>query len=95
MNAETLAWLADERRYADRKLAEMQMALPSIVNDPGYWFDDIDRYLHRAELLGLESPLGRQALGKAIVVALRTLEEATAVLGPLPPGGLPSGHRAG
>lgn len=58
----------------------------------GYWDDFIKQYLHRASLFGLETPQGRQALGKAIVTAHACLETAIEAFGPMPTPGVPSGE---
>jgi hypothetical protein len=58
----------------------------------GPWIDFIGNYLRRAELLGLDTMKGRQALGKYIVTMMHCLETAIEVYGPMPRAGYPSGE---
>ena len=94
-------WLAKERReYADSKYDEqdenhrrlmLDMQNLGITEYSEHW-GFITNYLKRAQLLGLDNPLGRQALGKTIVTLMHTLERAIEVFGPLPEAGYPSGE---
>jgi hypothetical protein len=93
---EVAAWLEGERAYAEGKWA------------PGYVDDSITaeeyegwvmQYLHRAIVLGVENPLGKQALAKALRTCLAFTESVVRRFGPLPDPGVPSGeictfHRA-
>lgn len=54
--------------------------------------DFVRMYLHRAQQLGIETPNGRQALGKAIVTATQALSAAVQYHGPMPAPAHPSGE---
>lgn len=90
------SWVREElAAYADQKWNDRD------ANDgrwsegfmPGaFWRDFIDQYLHRAAVLGIDNPGGRQALLKALV----TVHEATVSMlmefGSAPAPGYPSGE---
>jgi len=90
-------WLADERRqYADAKYNDKEdidrhMAEDGFQDD-GWYMGFIGNYLRRAQLLGADTPAGRQAMGKLVVTCLEALESSTRVYGPMPQGGVPSGE---
>lgn len=92
------AWVLDERtRYADVKYAEdgdNRAALIKAMEDGDWerWTNFLGNYIKRAELFGLDTLSGRQALGKAIVTGLHFLETAVQVHGPMPRPGKPSGE---
>lgn len=93
-HSEVLAWLKGELYYADQKRAsraddDADMARRQLKSVFG---NDFSMYLGRAQVLGLETPNGRQALGKAVAVSIAALESATRVFGSLPPAGMPSGE---
>lgn len=54
--------------------------------------DFVRMYLHRAQQLGIETPNGRQVLGKAIVTAQQALCAAVQYHGPMPAPARPSGE---
>lgn len=92
------SWLAAERSYGNAKWGEgdnRATAVAHMAGDPTgeWWRDYVAAYLHRAGVLGLDTPLGRQAWGKAIVTAIHALETALEVHGgELPEPGHPSGE---
>lgn len=59
------------------------------------WEELVTKYLHRAKVLGLDNPLGRQAVGKAATTAVAYLETCFRVYGSVPVPGFPSGHIRG
>lgn len=87
----------EQARYADTKWKERDKDATRLMTEglrPGTWWRDfIDQYIHRAAILGVNTPLGQQALMKALVTlhaACTAMVVATdGVL--LPPAGLPSG----
>lgn len=90
-------WIATERReYSDEKYAEETEARHKLILETqnfgldGEWMVFIGGYLKRAELLGLDTSAGRQALGKAIVTCLHALETAVQYVGPMPQPGVSS-----
>lgn len=55
------------------------------------WRGQVDMYLHRATVLGIDNPLGRQAVGKAAATAVAYLENMLRRYQELPAPGFPSG----
>lgn len=98
-----LDWIIQERLvYADRKYGRgaKQVTLMREMEEVGLgsmWMTFITNYLRRAELLQIQTPGGRQALGKLIVTLMDCLEMAIDVHGSMPDPGYPSGeiHIAG
>lgn len=92
-----LRWISEERaRYADAtkyatNTVGRDLTVDSVRSDGVAIFDFIYNYVKRAQLLGLTSEPGRQALGKAIVTCLHTLETAVEEHGQMPEPGHPSG----
>lgn len=89
-------WLSQERfLYADEKWAEAEAAAAHLASvrceGPTTWHDWAGNYLLRAAMFSLDSPQGRQALGKAIVTLTHVLETAIEEYGPMPKPGVPSG----
>ena len=62
---------------------------------PEEWDRRIDMYLHRGRLLGLDNPLGRQAIAKAAATAVGYLESVFRVHNSIPAPGFPSGEVKG
>ena len=52
----------------------------------------VGSYMHRAVVLGLDTPSGRQALAKALKTLQGFTESAVRRYGPLPDPGVPSGE---
>lgn len=88
-----LRWVTEERAgHAGAKWpAEHQDAITRGENDIP-WRRWLLQYLDRALLLGLDTPNGKQALGKFVVTAVAMLESVERVHGPLPAPGHPSGE---
>lgn len=94
---ELLAWIAAERAlYADIKFSDENRAfLVDAMRQEKLgpiWMGFIGNYLKRAELFGLDTLQGRQALGKTIVTLLHCLETAIDEFGPMPTPGVSSGE---
>lgn len=94
-----IKWLKGERDYTIGKfglesddLHVQQFNSKEIEYVPEWWDQQFKNYLHRAKLLGLENPNGRQALAKFVATAVGMLEAAVRVYGPLPEPGVPSGY---
>jgi len=92
-------WVAQERaEYADVKFAadgDNRAELVAAMRSEGLaptWIGFILNYLKRAELFGLDTLQGRQALGKALVTVTHCLETAVEIHGPMPRPGVPSGE---
>lgn len=94
--ADVLAWLISERSYtitkfgtdADRRHTTEWME----KSGDGWWDQQLDNYLHRAFVLGLDTLVGRQALAKFVSTAAGMLAAAVQVYGPIPEAGVPSGE---
>lgn len=94
------SWLAaEEVGHQDLKFTEATKTAGPLSDDNWThdplmtkWSDKIGMYLHRADILGLDNPLGRQAAAKAVATAHGMLESIVRVHGDLPPGGVPSGE---
>lgn len=81
-------WLDNERAYAEGK---WPLEIVDEMDQDSYtvW---VNQYLHRAKVLGWDTPNGRQALCKALRTLLAMTESNVRRFGALPPGGVPSGQ---
>lgn len=61
---------------------------------PEAWEEIIGMYLHRARILGLDNPLGRQSIAKAAATVCGYAESVVRVYGDLPEPGVSSGENA-
>lgn len=93
-------WLGAERsQYADIKFGEDTRIRSDMIESmrehgvgiPGQWDVFITNQLRRTQLLGVENAVGRQALGKLVVMLTHALETAVEIHGPMPTPGVPSG----
>ncbi len=82
-------WLDKERGYAEGKWPTG--TVDDTITDLRY-VEWVEQYLSRSLVLGLETPLGRQALGKALRTLLAFTESTVRTRGPLPMGGVASGE---
>lgn len=97
---EVVQWVEDERvAYASEKYAEATSQRQSLIADlaerphlDGEWDLFMGNYWRRAQLLGLDSLPGRQAMGKTIVTLIDCLRTAVEMYGPMPAPGVPSGQ---
>lgn len=90
-------WLqAEQKLYAEGKWSEPDAAVAhraALLGDgPTTWDGWAGNYLRRAALFGIDTPMGRQALGKTIVTLIHFLETAIDEYGPMPAPGVPSGE---
>lgn len=90
-------WIEGERAgHADVKYGPDQNLPARLTNvAEGNW-DELRNfvlnYMKRVELFGLDTPQGRQALGKAAVTLIAYAEYAVAIHGPMPTPGVTSGE---
>lgn len=90
-------WIEQERmNYADVKYADREGNRTALIEamhakDWERWTNFLGNYLKRAELFGLDTLEGRQAMGKAAVTALHILETAVSLFGDMPKPGVASG----
>lgn len=95
-----LKWLSDERSYQVGKFGiesddEHVETFNLLGDDPrpdNWWDDQLQNYYHRAKILSLQTPNGRQALAKFVATAVGMLEACVRVYGPLPEPGVTSGE---
>lgn len=62
------------------------------VGPESFWRDQVMQYVHRAHVLGLDTPRGRQVLAKGFAAYLGMCESMTRVYGEPPQAGVPSGE---
>jgi hypothetical protein len=87
-------WLAGERAYQVWKFGtelDDEHTLEGLA-DTGWWWRQLSSYFHRARVLGLDNPTGRQALAKFVATGCGLVESVIRVYGPLPRPGVPSGE---
>jgi hypothetical protein len=91
-------WARIERRdYADKKFEQLRAKEIHIIDtDPHlesspHIFHGIGDYMKRAEMFGLDTYQGRQALGKALITIESLLCDAIVAHGPMPRPGFTSG----
>ena len=82
-------WLDAERAYAEAKWPTDHV---DVEIDPERYKEWVDQYMHRALVLGVDSPLGRQALAKSLRTLTAFTESMVRRFGPLPAAGVPSGE---
>lgn len=92
------AWLAAERAYQEQRPAAIieQAENDALMRTQGcgpdsFWWNEVHHYLYRANRLGLNTPLGKQAAAKAAFAAQQLLGSVIRVFGPLPAPGVISG----
>ena len=89
-------WLRDEWKYQSASPKASPEAMETATATFGYpddeWKRILDMYYGRAVTLGLDTQVGRQALGKYVATATAMLANVVDVHGSLPPGGEPSGE---
>lgn len=91
-----LAWLKAEWAYADAKFGDQRPGHDGHmwedgVGEGGWWFAQVFQYVRRAEVLGLDSLQGRQAIAKCWAAMGGMVESVIRTHGDLPPGGRTSG----
>lgn len=91
---EVYDWISDEHEYARAKWP-IETHNERVKDLDGPWRTDVGMYLHRAKILGLDNPLGRQAMGKALMTLHHYTEAMVREFGPMPPAGVPSGEMNG
>lgn len=90
---DAITWLKIEQElYQGEKFEELDKDHPVDMN---WWQDRIFMYLKRAQVLGLDNPLGRQAVAKAAATAVGMLENLLRTYGWVPQPGYPSGELRG
>lgn len=95
--SEVFDWLGRERQYQVAKFGTQldDENTRAGLDEEGWWWRQLSTYYHRAGVLTLDNPLGRQALAKFAATACGLLESVARVHGPLPDPGVPSGEVEG
>jgi hypothetical protein len=90
------AWLAEETKYADEKYGTREeediWMGDEGMSDDGLWFNELANRLQRVQVLGVNTPLGRQAMGKFAKTAISAFESMIRTWG-VPIAGKPSGEQ--
>lgn len=84
--------MIERRVYADPKWDEKHLELHKQKVRDGEWYNHVYSYLERAKNMGLDTPQGRQALGKVLTSGAHILETAVEELGDMPKPGYTSGE---
>lgn len=87
-----LDWVDAEHKVYQAHKFEQEADDAKSANE---WALRIEMYLKRAETLGLDNPLGQQAVGKAAATAIAYLESILRTKGSLPAPGFTSGELRG
>lgn len=90
-------WLVRERHYQLEKFGHGvdDAHTKEGLGEDSWWWQQLSSYYTRARVLGLDIPVGRQAIAKYAATACGLLESIVRVYGPLPPPGVPSGDLSG
>lgn len=90
-------WLIRERHYQLEKFGpELDDAhTKEGLGEEGWWWQQLVSYYARSKILGVDIPVGRQAIAKFTATACGLLESIVRVYGPLPPPGVSSGNVSG
>jgi hypothetical protein len=92
-------WIEQERaHYADTKYKDGEPNRAMLIDatetegfsEDGKWMGFLGNYIRRAQLFGIDTLQGRQALGKAIATAMHCLETSVMVYGDMPQPGMSS-----
>lgn len=87
-----LDWLRKEQK----EYAQVKYPISTLEEDDGVLtqrcIDFVAAYLIRAQLIGLDTPSGRQTLGKALSTLYGYTQAACYLHGPMPKPGVPSGE---
>jgi hypothetical protein len=89
-----MGWQTDELEYRVSKFPSserIRLMRDEGIGEGSVWREQVFNKFHRAYILGLDTPNGRQAAAKCAAAALSMTETAVKLYGPLPHGGYPSG----
>lgn len=94
-----ISWLRGERYYTLEKFGSSQdkqhvrdFEDKEKDNEIAWWTQQLRNYFYRAWVLGLDTPVGRQALAKFVSTGAGMLAAAVQEYGELPKPGVPSGE---
>jgi len=93
-----MRWLQAEYIYADNKFDTVResdhdpIMAEEGVGDGSWWENQVLQYVRRASTLGLDNPLGRQALCKGLAAYTGMVEAMIRLYGEPPEAGVPSGE---
>ena len=91
------SWLVDEywyvkSKWGEERAADDQKLVEEGPGIDGHWGIAITMYMHRAKVLGLDNPLGRQALMKGLATYFAMAQSMILMYGEPPAGGYASGE---
>jgi hypothetical protein len=87
-------WLIHEREYQVEKFGtdlDDEHTLAGL-GEESWWWQQLTNYFHRSRVLGLDTPVGRQAIAKFAATSCGLLESVIRVYGALPRPGVSSGE---
>jgi hypothetical protein len=87
-------WLVHEREYQVEKFGtdlDDEHTLAGL-GEESWWWQQLTNYFHRSRVLGLDTPVGRQAIAKFAATSCGLLESVIRVYGALPRPGVSSGE---
>ena len=87
-------WLVREREYQIKKFGTAldDEHTKQGLGEDGWWWQQLTNYFHRSRILGLDTPVGRQAIAKFTATSCGLLESVIRVHGPIPRPGVSSGN---
>lgn len=88
-------WLRKERQYTIQKFGLDADDEHTNIYVGDWWEQQLNNYLYRARVLGIDSINGRQALAKFVATGVGMLEACVRKYGPLPIPGVTSGDNLG
>ncbi len=91
-----LAWLVEELRAQAVKFEQIDddMHTREGLESDAWWWQQLTNYYGRARVLGLDTPVGRQAIAKFVATSVALLESTVRCYGALPAPGRASGDIA-
>jgi hypothetical protein len=93
--AAAFSWLLQERSYQVKKFGtelDDKHTRAGVVGEDTWWWQQLMNYWHRTGVLGLDTPVGRQAIAKFVATGCGLLESVIRVHGDLPEPGVSSGE---
>lgn len=92
--SQAFEWLVGERSYQVQKFGTASDDEHTLqgLGENDWWWRQLTSYFHRARVLGLDTPVGRQALAKFVATGCGLLESVIRTSGPLPLPGVSSGE---
>jgi len=93
-----LKWIESEwKDYSDPKFGDQRPLHDEFLKETGleldgWWYNQVFQYWKRAQILGVDTPAGRQAIAKMWAAMSGLVESVIRVHGKLPKPGVSSGN---